>query len=98
MHSRSLIDEFLRLNPETGNETPVGVGLVITERHPHRILTVVENGSAAACGTRLHICSCVCFGTICAGQKEVEGHGVWCVYSASCVMPVNYRGGLCALK
>ena len=31
-------------------DSPVGVGLVITERHPHRVLTVVENSAAAACG------------------------------------------------
>ena len=52
------MDGLLRFKPlnQTGNEIPVGVGLLITERHPHRILTVVENGSAAACGAHLHMC------------------------------------------
>jgi|LakMenEpi03Aug12_release.lakeMendotaPanAssembly.Ray.scaffolds.fasta_scaffold5414564_1 hypothetical protein len=51
------MDGLLRFKPlnQTGNEIPVGVGLLITERHPHRILTVVENGSAAACGAHLHV-------------------------------------------
>jgi len=51
------MDGLVRFKPlnRTGNEIPVGVGLLITERHPHRILTVVENGSAAACGAHLHM-------------------------------------------
>lgn len=38
------------LKAQVADKQTVGVGMVITERHPHRVLTVVENGAAAACG------------------------------------------------
>ena len=58
-HSSELdkhIGEGMRMKQElamlkaAAQERGVGVGLIITQRHPHRIPTVVEAGSAAACG------------------------------------------------
>ena len=42
--------ELDSLKAQVADKQTVGVGMVITERHPHRVLTVVENGAAAACG------------------------------------------------
>ena len=44
------VKQELDMYHAAGKEARIGVGLLITERPPHRVLSVVENGSASATG------------------------------------------------